>query len=120
VWQLLKRLDAEGKNIFAMDAARFGNELAKRFEDKTWFDWLEQQGTKDVWFLDDLDKTSFTERVQREIFSLTKMRGELNLPTIFTTNLVGDGLLDPKIFGREIGAALVRRIREDFENVPFI
>lgn len=119
-WLLIKRLLDEGIFVGYFACTDFGNKLADRFRDKdgqpTW--WLNNLAYLPCLFLDDIDKCVFTGRVEREFFALIEKRTAYQLPTIITTNVVGD------VIARSlpaVGAALVRRLRDKdfFKAVNF-
>jgi DNA replication protein DnaC len=117
VWTLLKRVCQEGRSVAAFDASWWANEVAKRFEDRSVYDWLEKQHVVDVWFLDDIDKPVYTARAQEAFFTCLKIRCENNLPCLLTTNLT-DAPLKAK-FEPERGEALLERLYEHCEPIAF-
>jgi len=69
-------------------------------------------------FLDDLGKERMTERMASCLFALIDQRTMNKKPTIITTNLTGDTLLE-RFHDKEIGAAFVSRLKDPdlFERV---
>jgi DNA replication protein DnaC len=64
-----------------------------------------------VLFLDDLGKEKMTDRMASVLFALIDQRTQKKLPTIITTNLTGDTLLE-RFHDKEIGAAFVARLKD--------
>lgn len=62
-------------------------------------------------FLDDLGKEKMTERMASCLFALIDQRSVHRRPTIITTNLTGETLLD-RFHDKELGAAFVARLKE--------
>lgn len=62
-------------------------------------------------FLDDLGKEKMTDRMASVLFALIDQRTQKRLPTIITTNLTGDTLLE-RFHDKEIGAAFVARLKD--------
>jgi hypothetical protein len=62
-------------------------------------------------FLDDLGKEKMTDRMASVLFALIDQRTQKKLPTVITTNLTGDTLLE-RFHDKEIGAAFVARLKD--------
>lgn len=63
-------------------------------------------------FLDDLGKEKMTERMASCLFALIDQRTMHKRPTIITTNLTGDTLLE-RFHDKEVGAAFVARLKDN-------
>jgi DNA replication protein DnaC len=73
-------------------------------------------------FIDDLDEARLTPRVESELFDLLEYRETEDLPVVVTTNVNGREL--EKLFSRNIGPAIVNRLRRiciaiDFDQESF-
>lgn len=62
-------------------------------------------------FLDDLGKEKMTDRMASCLFALIDQRAQHKRPTIITTNLTGDTLLE-RFHDKELGAAFVARLKD--------
>lgn len=62
-------------------------------------------------FLDDLGKEKMTDRMASCLFALIDQRAQHKRPTIITTNLTGETLLD-RFHDKELGAAFVARLKD--------
>jgi DNA replication protein DnaC len=69
-------------------------------------------------FLDDLGKEKMTDRMASCLFALVDQRTMHKRPTIITTNLTGDTLLE-RFHDKETGAAFLARLKDNdlFERV---
>ena len=109
--------------LMAVRAAEMGrriSELSRSGDDLE--DYLHLLRSAGVLFIDDMDKARFTPRVECELFDLIECREVERLPVVVTTNLLGREL--EKMFSRNIGPALVTRLRRtclavDFDKEPF-
>jgi hypothetical protein len=63
-------------------------------------------------FLDDMGKEKMTDRMASCLFALIDQRSVHRRPTIITTNLTGDTLLE-RFHDKELGAAFVARLKDD-------
>jgi len=68
-------------------------------------------------FLDDIDKTRFTPRVQAELFDVIEARESANLPILITTNCAGKELAG--LFDKNIGWPIVNRLSRMCYMVDF-
>ena len=121
VWLLLQRLDQQKIACEAWVAEQWALECSRRIGESMSLaiDWLKASCAVPVFFMDDLDKLTVTDRVQSELFYLINNRCQDNKPTIITTNCKGDELAVK--FERELGNALVGRMRDEslFTAVSF-
>jgi DNA replication protein DnaC len=62
-------------------------------------------------FLDDLGKEKMTDRMASCLFALVDQRAQHMRPTVITTNLTGDTLMD-RFHDKELGAAFVARLKD--------
>jgi DNA replication protein DnaC len=69
-------------------------------------------------FLDDMGKEKMTDRMASCLFALIDQRTMHKRPTIITTNLTGDTLME-RFHDKETGAAFVARLKDSdlFERV---
>lgn len=122
-WLLLRRLALEeGRNIATFDSVSFSSQCAARFysceRDDNGQDWMERLIKKEIVFFDDFAKFKLTERVESELYGLIDARTSWGRPIIYTTNFVGDDLLENMSADR--GEPLVRRMREFCVCVTFL
>lgn len=79
--------------------------------------WADRLNRVEVLFLDDLAKAKMTDHVEAQLFGVLEMRAAHCLPTLITTNAVGDTL--EKRLSEDRGAPLVRRLRDFCEAISF-
>lgn len=87
----------------------------------TWDRTMQHMVNIPLLFLDDLGKERMTERMASCLFALVDQRTMHKRPTVITTNLTGDTLMD-RFHDKETGAAFVARLkdRDLFERVGVI
>ncbi len=124
-WLICRREHFAGRAIVAMSHSEFTHAATKLYRDSTVYAerWAAIIKRVDILFIDDLGKSRFTTadgvgKVAEEfLFETVNKRIESGLPTIFTSNLDGDGL--EKAMTDERGKAFVRRLREFCRAVNF-
>lgn len=116
VWRLLRRVFDERRSIVAMT----GGEFSRGFQDAAGnhrrAEWFERIATTDVFFLDDLGRSPWTENVWGEFFEVIEARAKNGRPSLITTNedskSLGSKCKDPVTW-----QPLLRRLREHFTNI---
>lgn len=113
-WYIANRLWNENKyknkylflTMFELEAR-----IASSWGNSTWDKVMLNMTNVPYLFLDDLGKEKMTDRMASCLFALIDQRTMHKRPTIITTNLTGDTLLE-RFHDRETGAALVARLKD--------
>lgn len=118
VWKLLKRLYINGVSFIAITETQFANECGSKFaisalEGRQWVDELCKTP---LLFIDDIGKSSVTQKFSHELFHVIDKRTSWRRPTIATLNSSGKEL-ESKL--GESGAKIVRRLRDYCEIIKF-
>lgn len=117
-WEVIKREVEKGRNfqfVTAFSLAQYpslimaGDGIAMEFAGRL--------AKADLLFLDDVFKAKPTERVEELLFAVIDERGMWGRPCIITLNDTGDTLSSRLSTDR--GPALIRRLREYCEPIPF-
>ncbi len=118
-WLLLKREHGAGKYIRVIDHS-VGFEYGQRFANSPADAavWIEKLSGADILFLDDVFKAKLTDSLEQALFTIISARCEHGRPNIVTCNDTSDSLLER--LSPDRGAALVRRLVEYAERLPFI
>ncbi len=120
-WYVANRLWNENKfknkylflTMFELEAR-----IASSWGNSTWDKTMLQMTNVPLLFLDDLGKEKMTDRMASCLFALVDQRTMHKRPTIITTNLTGETLLE-RFHDKETGAAFVARLKDSdlFERV---
>lgn len=117
-WEVIKREVERGRSfqfVTAFSLAQYpslimaGDGIAMEFADRL--------ARCDLLFLDDVFKAKPTERVEELLFAVVDERGMWGRPCIITLNDTGETLSSRLSTDR--GPALIRRLREYCEPIPF-
>lgn len=119
LWRLLERLHFEGLPVECVRAP----ELSRLIEEAdTYSRGLERLVNRfanaPILALDDLGKERRTGRVETTLFDIIDLRTINRRPVIATTNFIGAALAE-RYSDKELGAALVRRLRDFCLPVSF-
>jgi DNA replication protein DnaC len=107
------------EKLLAYDSTDFANECSDAFYNGRGSTWCRKMINVPLLLIDDLGNEPSGERGSGELFHIIKRRSEELLPVIITTNAVGDEM-SKKVRGPlDRGLALVRRVREFCEPIPF-
>ena len=92
--------------------------IASSWGNSTWDKTMLQMTNVPLLFLDDLGKEKMTDRMASCLFALVDQRTMHQRPTIITTNLTGETLLE-RFHDKETGTAFVARLKDPdlFERV---
>lgn len=97
VWLLIHRLMVtDGLPVIGMTCGEFSRQCADAHGrgGEYAMDWIERLMHIPVLFIDDLGKSKMTERVIADLFEIFEHRCNHKLPTLFTTNFVGQTLAE--------------------------
>lgn len=101
-----------------MPAVEFSHNVQSKFGgDGNGVGWVRGLANCGLLLIDDLGKGKLTDRVQSELFGLIDNRFSNGRATIITCNAAGTGIEDS--FNEDIGAPLVRRLREFSYEIGF-
>lgn len=119
LWELLKELHFEEREFLCLRASEF----SRKIEEASSYSHDLERLTKlyasvPILALDDLGKERRTGRIETTLFDIIDLRSIHQLPTIVTTNFVGEQLAE-RYTDKELGAALVRRLRDYSIPVSF-
>jgi DNA replication protein DnaC len=92
--------------------------IASSWGNSTWDKTMLHMTNVPLLFLDDMGKEKMTDRMASCLFALVDQRTMHKRPTIITTNLTGETLLE-RFHDKETGAAFVARLKDEdlFERV---
>ncbi len=120
-WYIANRLWKENKfkyrylflTMFELEAR-----IAASWGNSTWDKTMLHMTNVPLLFLDDMGKEKMTDRMASCLFALIDQRTMHKRPTIITTNLTGETLLE-RFHDKETGAAFVARLKDSdlFERV---
>jgi DNA replication protein DnaC len=117
-WMLARRcLMDSGWKIQSFGDNAFAHQCADAVSCHSAGRWAMRVKMADLFFLDDLGKMPFTERVESEFFAVLEYRTSHRLPCLFTTNWVSDDLLARLSADR--GVPIMERLRE-FCNIILV
>jgi DNA replication protein DnaC len=85
--------------------------IASSWGNSTWDKTMLHMTNVPLLFLDDLGKEKMTDRMASCLFALVDQRTMHQRPTIITTNLTGETLLE-RFHDKETGAAFVARLKD--------
>jgi DNA replication protein DnaC len=85
--------------------------IASSWGNSSWDKTMFQMTNVPLLFLDDLGKEKMTDRMASCLFALIDQRTMHQRPTIITTNLTGDTLLE-RFHDKETGTAFVARLKD--------
>ena len=121
-YQVAAREFAANRTIAAMTHPEFSGRVIKLMDGRNSLDrWIETLSRVDIFFLDDLGKSRFTDYADRGkhseevLFDVFERRTASLLPTIFTCNLTGRSLKDSMSPDR--GAPFLRRVNEFCDRI---
>jgi DNA replication protein DnaC len=116
MWLLIKRLIMDHKIVEAVTSSEFSMQSVEAHTGgaNALAAWFERLTRADVLFLDDIDKITFTDRVEQDIYDILDTRAINKRPVLITTNFVGDTLAKKFKFH---GEPIVARIREFCEAI---
>lgn len=120
LWLLLNRLSNEGVDFMAIGGAKFATAAADAYRNGWGSGWMHKMETVPLLALDDIGvKGAQGQRGEASLFEVIKNRGEAKLPTIITSQRVGEDII--ALFNdKDTAEALVRRLREPFcESIEF-
>ncbi len=118
VWLLLRHLFVEeAVPVIALSDTEFAHQCGQQFAKHTGHEWIQRLCMTRLLFLDDLGKAAATERYRRELYHVIEQRTAWRRPLLVTTNDNGQELA--KRLGDTMGMALVARLREFCDVVPF-
>jgi len=118
-WLLLKREFESGRSIAAADHS-IGFRYAEAYKESAAAAaaWIDKLSAVEILFLDDVFKARLTDSLESALFTVIANRGEQGRPTIIATNDTGSSLT--LRLSTDRGEALVRRLMEGTERVPFV
>jgi len=117
-WCLMAKLWGEGVNIVAIDAGEFSNTVSDKFKNGWGNYYLNRLIKAPLVFIDDLGNEARGDRAEGSLFTMIKIRVEKRLPCVITTQRTRDQLIDGAIDKQRM-LALVNRLRENYDDVPF-
>jgi len=113
-WFIAKRLWDENPTKFKylfLTMFELEARIASSWGNSTWDKTMLQMTNVPLLFLDDLGKEKMTDRMASCLFALIDQRTMHRRPTIITTNLTGDTLLE-RFHDKETGTAFVARLKD--------
>jgi DNA replication protein DnaC len=116
MWQKIKQVSLEGLGWRFYHARKLADALSESWDSKGHEKIMRACNQCRLLFIDDLGKEKVTARWETELFDIVNTRTEQALPTIISTNYRGDPLV-AKFADAELGAALLRRLREFFDTI---
>lgn len=118
-WLLLRREHDAGRRVRAVDHS-IGFKYAESFAQSAAAaaTWIDRLVSADILFLDDVFKSRLTDSLEQALFTVISSRSERGKPIIITCNDTGATLIER--MSQDRGAALVRRIMEYNERIPFV
>ncbi len=118
VWRLLKPLYIKGVQMTIITETQFSNDCGAKFGQSgiEARNWIEELCKVPLLFLDDIGKSSTTQRFSQEMFHVIDKRTSWRRPTIATLNGSGKELASKL---GDAGPQIVRRLRDYCDIVTF-
>ncbi len=116
---LLRQMLTSGHSIQATNATTFARLCVDQFADdrihrSSAVTTIYSYYSVDVWLLDDLGQHRMTDRVEAELYAVLERRTTQRLPTIWTSNAMGEDLA--AMFSDKRSEAIMRRLT-DFNDI---
>ena len=116
MWEKVKQVSSRGLGWRFYHARKLADALSESWDDRRHEEIIRGCNRCRLLFIDDLGKEKVTPRWETELFDIINTRTEQALPTIISTNYRGESLI-AKFADAELGAALLRRLREFFDHI---
>lgn len=117
-WQCCKSWINKGGAVTVLKDVEFNRLIEKSYRDSHFNhdDLIRSFLSDSLLFIDDLGKAKVTERVEADLFNIIDHRTEYELPTLITSQFVGE-TFQRRLETPETAVAIDRRIREFFEII---